>query len=379
MHDVIVIGGGVVGLAVAREVSRKRSVLLLDKGEVGEGTSWAAAGMLSPQSEADDDGPFFQLCMSSLQMFEEFAVGLKSETGIETEHHRSGLLTLASSSDELSVLRSRVDRQSATGLQAQLLEPRNVLSIEPQITAKFAGAMYLPEDQQVSPRKLTKALAASCRRRGVEILSGTAVNAVVAEKGRCIGVLTSGCTIRAGCVIVASGVWSGAIDGLSPKIPVYPRKGQILSLDMPTGAFRNMIRWRHSYFVPRPEGELVVGATNEDVGFDRSLTPAGISRLLVDAQEISSHVGSYPIRETWSGLRPATPDDLPVLGLSGIENLLYATGHYRNGILLSPITASIVAALIDRVPPPNRIEPFSPMRFERTGKLGDSNSGKRDV
>ena len=170
-------------------------------------------------------------------------------------------------------------------------------------------------------------------------------------------------TLEASSIIVASGVWSAEIAGLDPPIPVYPRKGQILALSMPPGAFRRMIRWGNSYFMPRSPGELVVGATNEDTGFDLSNTPAGLGRLLNDAQQISSHVGTYPILETWTGLRPATPDGLPIIGPSAISGVYYATGHYRNGVLLAPITASIIADLIENRRPSIAIDSYSPSRF----------------
>src|SRR6185295_12502345 len=172
--------------------------------------------------------------------------------------------------------------------------------------------------------------------------------------------------IEASSIVIASGVWSAEFRGLNPPIPVFPRKGQILSLGMPAGAFRRMIRWGSSYFVPRDTGELVVGATNEDVGFDLSNTPAGLGRLLTDAQQISSHTGCYPILETWTGLRPATPDGLPILGPSAIPGLYYATGHYRNGVLLAPVTAAIVADLIEKRKPSVSIEPYLPSRFTGT-------------
>ncbi len=170
-------------------------------------------------------------------------------------------------------------------------------------------------------------------------------------------------TMQAASIIIASGVWSAELEGLRPRIPISPRKGQILSLAMPSGAFRRMIRWEHSYFVPRSTGELIVGATNEDVGFESSVTPAGLGRLLTDAQSISSHVGSYPILETWTGLRPATRDELPVLGPTAVPGVYYATGHYRNGVLLAPITATIVADLVEGRDPKIDIQPYSPSRF----------------
>jgi glycine/D-amino acid oxidase-like deaminating enzyme len=149
-----------------------------------------------------------------------------------------------------------------------------------------------------------------------------------------------------------------------PRIPVVPRKGQILALEVKSPLFRTMIRWDHVYFVPRPGGELIVGATNEDAGFDRSITPAGVGRLLADAQQLSSHVGNLAIKEMWTGLRPATPDGLPVIGRAGVDGLIYATGHYRNGILLAPLTASAVGKILTSPGTPNPVQACSPRRFD---------------
>jgi glycine/D-amino acid oxidase-like deaminating enzyme len=169
--------------------------------------------------------------------------------------------------------------------------------------------------------------------------------------------------IETECVVVASGVWSRELKGLNPAIRVEPRKGQILALTSPPKAFRRMIRWQHSYFVPRSTGELIVGATEEDVGFDRGNTPAGINQLLTEAQQISSHVGAYPISGMWSGFRPVAPDGLPILGPSSIQGLFYATGHYRNGILLAPVTAAIISDMVENRKPNLPIESFLPSRF----------------
>jgi glycine oxidase len=363
MHDVVIVGSGVIGLAIAREVCRNRSVVVLERGPVGEGTSWAAAGMLSPQSEADHAGPFFEFSRASFNLFEKFTADLKAESGIDPGYERSGLLVLASTAEESAVLRLRAEWQQRAGFSAKIIDRAEALEMEPLLTADFRDALYLPDDQQVTPRRLVAALAESCRRRGVEIRSGTPVTAVLSDAGRVTGVIGNGNVIPARQVVLAAGVWSGTIDGLAPKIPVYPRKGQILSLQMPERTFRHMIRWRHAYFVPRPDGDLVVGATDENVGFDRSVTPAGIGRLLADAQEISSNVGSYAIRETWSGLRPGTPDELPIIGESALKGLIYAAGHYRNGILLAPLTSVIIAALIEGTQVPAAIDAFSPMRW----------------
>jgi len=358
MQDVIVIGGGVIGLSIARELAGRKSVLLLDRGATGQGTSRAAAGMLTPLSEADDQGPLFQLSRSSHAMYDTFVCELESETKLDCGYSKEGLLALASAEDAADALRRRYEWQKKAGFEVELLSAEGVSRLEPLVTAPIAAAVFMPGERAVTPRRLTNALRESCFNRGVEMRLGLHVEEIGPHSVR-VGHLT----LEAESIIVASGVWSSELQGLDPPIPVYPRKGQILSLAMPHGAFRHMIRWGNAYFMPRPTCELVIGATNEDVGFDMSNTAAGIGHLLNQAQQISSHIGRYPILETWTGLRPATPDGLPILGPCTMPGVYYATGHYRNGVLLAPITASIMRDLIERGETSIPIVPYSPSRF----------------
>jgi len=359
MHDVIVIGGGVIGLSIARELAGRKSVLVVDRGPTGHGTSRAAAGMLTPLSEADDQGPFFQLSRASHALYPRFIEEVQAESRLDANYGEEGVLCLASTEPAACVLRHRYEWQKNAGFRVEFLSEADVHTMEPLITAPIEAAVFIPGESSVAPRRLVNALREACLNRGVDIRTGLTVEGISEKQ-----VHIEGSTLSADSIVVASGVWSGNLAGLHPPIPVQPRKGQILSLGMPAGAFRRMIRWGSSYFMPRPTGELVVGATSEDAGFDLSNTPAGLSRLLVDAQQISSHVGAYPILETWAGLRPATPDGLPILGCSAIPGVIYATGHFRNGVLLAPVTAKIVSELIEGRKPSLPIDAYSPFRFQ---------------
>jgi len=350
MHDVIVIGGGVIGLSIARELAPRKSVLLLDRGPTGNGTSSAAAGILSPLSEANNEGPFFQLCTRSFSLYEEFVRRLVDETGIDCGYSdNEGVLTLATTEESASTLQCRAAWQQKAGFQVELISSDDVRKLEPLVTAPVQKALFTPRERSVAPRRLVNALRESCLNRGVDIETGVNVRSID--------------QFKAPNIIIASGVWSGELKGLDPLIPVQPRKGQILSLATPARPFKRIIRWQHTYFVPRGSGEMVVGATEENAGFERTNTPAGIAQLLNEAQQISSHVGAYPILEMWSGLRPATPDHLPIIGPSSIPGVFYATGHYRNGVLLAPVTASIIAELIEKGKPSTAIDSFLPSRF----------------
>jgi glycine oxidase len=350
MHDVIVIGGGVIGLSIARELAPRKSVLLVDRGPTGTATSWAAAGMLSPLSEANEDGPFFQLCSRSFSLYEGFVRGLVEETGIDCGYSdNEGVLTLATTEEGASTLQRRAAWQTQAGFDVQLISGDDVRQLEPLVTAPVQKGLFTPRERSVAPRRLVNALRESCLKRGVDVETGVNVEDIA--------------QFNAPNIVIASGVWSRDLRGLDPVIPVEPRKGQILSLATPSQPFKRIIRWKHTYFVPRGSGEMLVGATEENVGFDRSNTPAGIGQLLNEAQEISRHVGEYPILEMWSGLRPATPDHLPIIGPSSKPGLFYATGHYRNGVLLAPITALILADLIESGKTKIAIESFLPSRF----------------
>ena len=364
MHDVIVVGGGVVGLSIARELALQgKSVLVLDRGNPRDATSWAAAGMLAPQSEAHSASPFFDLSLASAKIYRTWANHVHEESGIDPEYADSGLLFVASTEESLCRLKSTLDWQQSSGLKAELLSARAAVQMEPHLTLPLAGAVFLPDECHVTPRRLLDALTGACASKAVDIRRGVRVLDVLYAGGRVVGVRTSTEQCTAGYVVIASGVKSPEIGGLSPAIPVRPRKGQILSLTTSPSTFTRMIRWDHCYLVPRRSGELIVGATDEDAGFDRSITPAGVSNLLARALELSADLGNLPIGDIWTGLRPATPDGLPVLGDSAIEGLIYATGHYRNGILLAPITAASIASIVDRRPPPVPLQAFAPSRF----------------
>ena len=364
MHDVIIVGGGAVGLSIARELAgHGASVLVLDRGNPRDATSWAAAGMLAPQSEADSASPLLDFSLASARIYRDWTSHLHEESGIDPEYADSGLLFVASTDEALCRLSRMAEWQRSIGLGADLLTPAEVTQLEPHLTLPLRGAIYLRDECHVTPRRLLEALTGACVSKAVEIRRGIRVLDVIQAGDRVVGVRTSTEQFQAQRVVIASGVQSAVIGGLSPPIPVAPRKGQILSLTSGSRTFTRMIRWEHAYIVPRRNGELIVGATDEDAGFDRSITPAGVGSLLDRAQQLSSDLANLPIGEMWTGLRPATPDGLPVLGEASIEGLIYATGHYRNGILLAPITAMSVASLMGNGSAPVPLEAFAPSRF----------------
>ena len=361
--DVIVIGGGAIGLAVARDLAVDQSVVLLERGTPGQQASWAAAGMLCPHGEASDDDALFRLGLSSLGMYRSYVRGLLDETGVDAEYQDDGTLVLASTDDEWADLERRSAWQQAAGMDTSLIGPEEVRTREPRLTLDIHGALHCPTDHHVHPRCLLEALRKACVIRGVSIRSGVSADAILASKGRVTGVQSSGRRYDGASVVVAAGAWAGQLAGLDPIIRTRPRKGQILAVEMPRSAFRHVIRWRQFYLTPRRYGTLVVGATNEDSGFDRSLSVAGIRQLLDAAATMSGQVGAYSLEEMWTGLRPETSDGLPAIGPGAIDGLFYAIGHYRNGILLTPVTARIVGDAVRGLGLDPELSVFSPERF----------------
>ncbi len=362
-HDVIVVGGGAVGMAVARALAPERSVLLVERDRPGRQASWAAAGMLCPQSEAEEDGALFRFGLDSMSMYPGWVSELRDETGIDVEYREDGVLVLASGAEEWDALGRRAAWQRRIGLDAELLDPDAVARLEPLLTLEVAGGFFCPGDHQVRPRRLLDALERSCMLRGVDVASGAGAAAVLAAGDAVRGVRVGTTEIHAPTVVVAAGAWSSSIDGLAPRVEIRPRKGQILSLRMPGPRVRRIVRWRHLYLVPRNDDALIVGGTDEDAGFDRNVTAGGVAALIDGARRMAAAVGAFPIEETWTGLRPMTPDGLPAIGEAGPDGLYYALGHYRNGILLAPATAEIVRAALAGDPAASYAGAFTPARL----------------
>jgi glycine oxidase len=360
--DFIVVGAGVIGLSVARRLSTMGSVTVLDRSRAGSESSWAAAGMLSPRSEVVGDDVLLRFGLSSLAAYPAFAGELQEETGVDPEYRTDGVLVLSRTEEEWEALEERALWQRSAGLDVEMLGPDEVVRLEPSIGPGVTGALFYADDHQVRPRRLLRALIRSCQLRGVRLVEGAPVERIPIESGRARGVQVGSGTAGAGAVIVTAGAWSSAIGPREAGFETRPRKGQILALGMPGPVIRHVVRWRNFYLVPRNDHELVVGATDEDAGFDRSVTVSGLGGLLAGAQAMAPCVSAFPVRETWTGFRPWIPDGLPRIGPSGVDGLYYATGHYRNGILLAPTTVGILEAHLTGTPLPAHAEEFPPKR-----------------
>lgn len=366
--DVVVIGGGVIGLTVSRALALRgvRNVTLIERSGLGTESSWAAAGMLAPQAEADRADEFFDFCCQSRDMYPGFAAALLAETGIDVELDTTGTLYLAFSDHDLLELEKRFVWQSATGLDIEKLDAETAKLLEPTISADVRGALRFSRDTQVENRRLISALGAACDRLGVQLLTGTTVDAVEVKRGAVTGVETSRGPVSTGRVVVASGAWSSILKTRYASLPVRiePVRGQMLCFEATPQICQHVIYSPRGYLVPRRDGRLLAGSTTEHTGFDKRVTASGVQSILSAAVEISPEVGALGLAATWAGLRPCAPDSLPVLGACAeIEGLLYATGHYRNGILLAPITGELIAQAVVEGQISPVMDSFSPDRF----------------
>jgi len=374
--DVLVIGGGVIGLTIARALALRgvNDVLLVERARLGKEASSAAAGMLAPQAEADDADDFFNLCCQSRDLYPTFAAALREETGIDSELDRTGTLYLAFSEHDEKEIEHRYDWQIRAGLIVQRLKPTDARTLEPAISDSVRGALKFPNDIQVENRRLLSALTAANEKLGVRFMTGTTVESIRVNRGKIEGAETSLGFVSTGKIVVSGGAWSSFIkilNAASPNPRVEPVKGQMVcfdATDSTPGIARHVIYSPRGYLVPRRDGRVLAGSTTEHAGFDKEVTASGVHSILSNALEISPRVSDLPLVGVWAGLRPRALDSLPVLGpCEDIRGLVFATGHYRNGILLAPITGELIAdAIVDNVISPD-LSAFSPDRFANVG------------
>ncbi|HKP81662.1 MAG TPA: glycine oxidase ThiO [Pyrinomonadaceae bacterium] len=362
--EVVVIGGGVIGLAIARALARRgvRDVCLIERGGLGAEASAAAGGMLLPQVEADGHDDFFALACRSRDLYPFLAAELRDETGVDIELDTTGTLYLALNEHDYEEIEQRYHWQTRAGLAVELLTSAAARELESCISESTFGALLFPDDIQVENRRLITALANSVNARGVKTFTETTVEALRIEGDRVTGVQTSRGDISCRTVVIAAGTWSSF---LLPSAPIIkPVRGQMVCLESKPQLTRHVIFSPRGYLVPRQDGRLLAGSTSENAGFAKRVTAGGIASILRHALEISPAVANLPIVDAWAGLRPRAADGLPVLGPCGeIDGLFYATGHYRNGILLAPLTAELISEAIVAGKTSPLLAPFSPDRF----------------
>jgi glycine oxidase len=375
--DAVIIGAGVIGCAIAWRLGQAgMRVVVVERGRVGGEASHAAAGMLAPLVEADREDEFFNLTAASLATYADFARELKASSGVDVEYRDEGTLCLALTENDEEELERRWQWLHEAGLNVRRLNSGSALKLEPLLNQTLRFALKFPGDHQVDNRRLMTALHGAARNAGIEFLTHTEARELlienVAGRSRVSGVVTARGEIHASTVVIAAGSWSSLLRcDEAQRFEIEPARGQMAALEMPAPAARHVIYSRRGYLVPRLGGYLIAGSTTERAGYDKRVTAGGMASVINNAVEIMPCVADHAVIETWAGLRPRAPDDLPILGPDPrVEGLIYATGHYRNGILLAPITARAIGELVVKGESSVDLAPFSVARFSNRRAVG---------
>lgn len=369
--DIVIIGAGIIGCTIARLLAlRGADVIVVDGDTPGRCATWAAGGMLSPLIESAADDPFFHLADRSFDLYPALVERVEGESGMSVDYRTSGKLQCALDDSNAAALRRLYDSPRAKQYGLRLLDGDDARAFQPGLSRDVQCALFVERDHCVDNRLFAQAIAASAAAVGVRFMIGSPVITVGGDASGVAGVaLASGGILAADTVVVAAGAWSALLERLPTAIPVAPVRGQMLAVDTgPRGAdgsamFECVVGTEACYMIPRSDGRLVIGATVEHVGFDAGPTPHGIAWLIECARAVMPGIAALPLIETWAGYRPGTPDGWPIIGADpAMRGLVHATGHYRNGILLAPVTAEAVASIIDGNAP-EWIEPFNISRF----------------
>jgi glycine oxidase len=371
--SVVIIGGGVIGLSIARALALRgvSDVMLIERASPGAEASYAAGGILAPQAEADRADDFFRLACQSRDMYPAFAALLLEETGTDIELDTTGTLYVSLTEHDQEEIEERYEWQTRAGLSVEKLTKEEARRLEPCISETIRGALRFPLDIQVENRRLLVALIAANKKLGVRLITNTNVESVRIEHGRVEGVETSRGSVSTRGVVMAAGSWTSFIttsDAPLPPVRIEPVRGQMVCFEANPRIARHVLYSPRGYLVPRVDGRLLAGSTSERAGFERCVTAKGLHSILSHALEIAPAISGLPVTDTWAGLRPRAEDDLPVVGpCAEIEGLLYATGHYRNGILLAPLTGELIAEAIAGNVHSDLLSSFAPDRFELAG------------
>ncbi|MFE1290144.1 glycine oxidase ThiO [Streptomyces sp. NPDC058751] len=377
--DVLVVGGGIIGLVTAWRAAQRGFTTALVDPEPGGGAAQVAAGMLAAVTELHfGEETLLGLNLASARRYPDFAAELTEATGQDLGYRRSGTLAVALDADDRAHLRELHALQVRSGLESEWLSGRECRRLEPMLAPGVRGGLRVDGDHQIDPRCLAAALVTACERAGV-VTHRTWAERLSVVRERAAGVVTTdGTELGAGRVVLAGGSLSGRLAGVPDDVvpPVRPVKGQVLRLTVPRHlapflerTVRAVVRGSQVYLVPRENGELVVGATSEELGWDTTVTAGGVYELLRDAHELIPGITELPLTETRAGLRPASPDNAPLLGPSALDGLLLATGHHRNGVLLTPVTGDVMAHVLTTGGLPAEARPFTPLRFGATALM----------
>ena len=370
-YDVVIVGGGIIGGSIAFDLARRNlRVAVLDRQELMQEASWAAAGMLSPAPHDPADIPLIPLGRASLAMYPKFVNAVEDASGLRTGYRTGGAVIVISNGDAEREIGKMVDLHRSLGLSCEPLPLDKARNMEPALTQDARATVLLPDECSIEPRVLAAAILGAATATGVKLLPGTEVVSLALDGKKCVGVKTAtGETIHASQVVVAAGCWSSQISNALPYAPTAPLRGQMIALCHSGTPIRNVLRSERGYIVPRGMSSpqtVILGSTIENAGYEKRVTSGGLEKILSAANALVPELAKAEVIETWSGLRPGTPDQLPILGPADIDGLVFATGHYRNGILLAPITAKLVSEWIIEKKTSMDWEAFSPLRFLRS-------------
>ena len=356
-QDAVIVGAGLIGCGIAYELAKRgASVTVYDRAEPARAASWAGAGMLAPYSEEVVDPALLALCAASLRAYPAFVADLRERTGLDAQLRHEGTLHVAFDDASANARAAQCAAFRRNGADASVLDRDATLAREPMLGGNVRGAVYVANEAHVDNRRLGRALVAACTDAGVRF-ERTAGVALEADARRVRGIRTEHGFAAAGTVVNAAGAWAGRLEGVpaGARVAVRPVAGEMLALAVPKGFTRGLVWSQHVYLVPRDDGRLLIGATSIERDFDVRVTARGVQSLLDVALRIAPVLGTFALVETWAGLRPASRDGRPYLGRTSIDSYFVAGGHYRNGILLTPVTAQALAALIAGERPARRV------------------------
>lgn len=359
--DIGIVGGGIIGCAIAYELAKARAgrIVVFERGVPGAQASGAAAGVLAVSSSRAPGGVLFDLKRRGIACFPTLVEALRAETGIDVEYRQDGLVEVAFSEEQLHSLATLVQRRRGQGFHSELLTAGALREREPQASEEAAGAAFFPDDHAVNNARLVEALRAAAERRGVEIRCNADIDAIERADGRVAAVSHGGRRTAVGQLVIAAGAWSRALgELLRVKVPVRPDRGEMAALLAPR-AVRHTLAWGDGYLVPRRDGEVLVGSTSTRNVWDCTVSARSLSLLLSRAVRMVPALGDAPVVRAWAGLRPLSTIRRPIIDrLPGYANVLLATGHHRNGIVLAPITGRLVAEWITRGETSISLQPF---------------------
>ncbi len=360
---VVIIGGGIIGLTIARDLHKLGyETVIVEKEKIGRGASWVAGGMLAPQSEGLKPGKFLNFCLESRSMYKEYVRSIEIDTGINVGYWDSGIFCPAFSEEEKEKLLVNLETYRSIGLTGEWIDRKELEDKYPSLGKDILGGVLYPDDAQVDNRLLMEALVKYCKDESIKYYENTEVKEIISENGRFKAVKSEEKFIEGDLCILAAGAWSGELS----NIPVFPIKGEMAAVDVKKDDIDRVFFSSKAYLIPRKDySRLVIGATEEKVGFLDGNTIKGTLQLLHGLIETFPHMINRRLQELWFGYRPATPDLEPIIGESSVENLYYATGHHRNGILLAPITSKILVDLIHKNEKSQYLETFSYKRFQK--------------